>query len=87
MSSDVFLNQLKPGEEAVLIKISDTISTARRLAELGFLPGTKITCILSKKGGETSAFDLRGTMIALRKEDSSQIAIHLLEGDNCRHDH
>ena len=78
MSSSIPLNQLLPGEEAVLINLSGT-EQARRLAELGFLPGTRITCILRKKNGETSAFDLRGSMIALRKEDSSGILIHRAE--------
>ena len=48
MSSSIPLNQLLPGEEAVLINLSGT-EQARRLAELGFLPGTRITCILRKK--------------------------------------
>lgn len=80
MCSLLYLNQLKPGEKAVLIEVSDTLSANRRLTELGFLPGTKISCVLSKKKGETSAFDLRGTMIALRKEDSSRITVKKLEG-------
>ena len=73
MSSVITLDQLKPGEEAILTGISDTVSTARRLKELGFLPGTPLTCVLIIKRGETSAFDLRGTMIALRREDSSRL--------------
>lgn len=75
MSPSIPLNQLNPGEKAVIINVSDTLSTSRRLAELGFLPETKITCVLSKRKGETSAYDLRGTMIALRKEDSSRIFV------------
>ena len=75
MSSVLTLDQLRPGETAVLTKLSDTISTSRRLKELGFLPGTRLSCILTRKNGETSAFALRGTMIALRKEDSSRISV------------
>ncbi len=75
MSSAFPLNQLKPGETAILTELSDTISTSRRLKELGFLPGTKLSCILTRKQGETSAFSQRGTMIALRKEDSSRISV------------
>lgn len=78
MSSVLSLNQLKPGEKAVLMELSDTCTSSRRLKELGFLPGTCITCILQKKNGEISAFELRGTMIALRKEDSSQLPVRLL---------
>lgn len=82
MSSLLSLDQLNPGEKAILIKVSDTTSASRRLAELGFLPGTCITCVLRKKNGETSAFDLRGTMIALRKEDSSQLFAKQLKGNH-----
>jgi len=45
----------------------------RRLLDLGLVKGTKITPVFKSPSGDPTAFEIRKTLIALRKEDSSLI--------------
>ena len=47
----------------------------RRLLDLGIVNGTKITSLFKSPSGDPVAFDIRGSTIALRKEDSCKIKI------------
>lgn len=59
------------------IGIVDTLNCSgnirRRLLDLGLIQGTKITPVLKSPSGDPTAFEIRRTIIALRKEDSSLI--------------
>ena len=45
----------------------------RRLLDLGIVAGTKITPIFKSPSGDPTAYEIRKTVIALRKEDSKLI--------------
>lgn len=45
----------------------------RRLLDLGLIKGTKITPVFKSPSGDPTAFEIRKTLIALRKEDSKLI--------------
>ena len=47
----------------------------RRLLDLGIINNTKITPVLKSPSGDPTAFEIRGTLIALRKEDASLIEV------------
>lgn len=49
----------------------------RRLLDLGIVKGTKIVPILKSPLGDPTAFAIRGSIIALRKEDSNLIIVSL----------
>lgn len=70
------LNSLALQEEAVIIEIPEHSDLSRRLLDLGFIANTKVRCVLIGPGAESAAYRIRGTIIALRKEDASQIVIH-----------
>ncbi len=57
----------------------------RRLLELGLIKNTKIEVIHNSNGGETLALSVRGTVIALRKEDAEKIwiAAETADGGQC----
>ena len=42
----------------------------RRLLDLGLVKGTKITPVFKSPSGDPTAYEIRKTLIALRKEDS-----------------
>ncbi len=71
------LNQIMPEETAVIVSLPAEPSLRRRLIDLGFSPETQVTCVLRQKGGEIAAYLVRGTVIALRKEDSAEIYVKL----------
>ena len=43
--------------------------------DLGMVKGTKVTPVLVSPSGDPRAFDLRGTLIAIREEDTKLIEI------------
>lgn len=45
----------------------------RRLLDLGIVKGSKITPVFKSPSGDPTAFEIRKTLIAIRKEDSCLI--------------
>ena len=45
----------------------------RRLLDLGLVKGTKITPVFKSPSGDPTAYEIRKTLIALRKEDTELI--------------
>lgn len=56
-------------------KLNCSGNIRRRLLDLGIVKGTKIVAILKSPSGDPTAFSIRGSTIALRKEDASLIEV------------
>lgn len=69
------LDKLNSGESGIIREITVTGNIRRRLFELGFTKGTRVYCILTAAGNEPKAYLVRGTLIALRKEQSGNIYV------------
>ena len=69
------LGDLRRGEAAVLDRIDLPAPDARRLMELGFLPGTPIRAGLSAPGGDPRVFEVDGSEIALRRDTARKLKI------------
>lgn len=50
-------------------------SIKRRLLDLGLIKGSSITPILKSPAGELTAYEIRGTVIAIRMEDAKNIIV------------
>jgi ferrous iron transport protein A len=50
---------------------------ARRLMELGFLPGARITAGHSAPGGDPRVFQVDGSEVALRRETARRLKVRL----------
>lgn len=74
MSGIRFLSDLTVGESGRIFKVEDC-DLKQRLIELGFTPETKIAVLHQNMGGSTFAYYVKGTVIALRKEDSKNILV------------
>jgi len=61
------LADLRPGEQGVLVRLELPEGEARRLMELGFLPGSSITAGRSAPGGDPRIFQVDGSEVALRR--------------------
>lgn len=70
-----YLNDMYPGETAVILSLEAEGGIRRRLIDLGFIGGTNIRCVLAGRHRESAAYLVRGALIALRKEDASLIRI------------
>lgn len=69
------LTALNIGQKAKIKKLSSTGSMRRRLQDIGLIEGTEVECVLKSPCGDPAAYQIRGAVIALRSEDSSQILI------------
>lgn len=73
----ITLIDLHRGDTAVLDRIELPGDDARRLMELGFLPGTSIIAGLSAPGGDPRVFQVDGSEVALRRETARQVKVRL----------
>ncbi len=69
------LSDLKLGETARVIKISNKSDISRRLLDIGLIPGTRIECVLISPMKNPKAYIIRGAVIAIRNEDASEIEV------------
>jgi ferrous iron transport protein A len=69
------LVDLRCGEHAILDRIDLPADDARRLMELGFLPGTQVTAGRSAPGGDPRVFQVDGSEIALRLETAARMSV------------
>jgi len=75
MNRAVCLNDIEPGQSAVVKQLLSDGSIRRRLLDIGLVEGTLVECIGRSPGGDPSAYLIRGAVIAIRSEDSTRIMI------------
>lgn len=71
------LVDLGRGDAAVLEGIDLPTDEARRLMELGFLPGARVTAGRSAPGGDPRVFQVDGSEIALRRETARHLTVRV----------
>ena len=69
------LDEIKLKEKAIIKKVECQGNIKRRLLDLGFIKGTEITPILISPSKDPRAFYIRGSTIALRKEDAKNVLV------------
>jgi DtxR family Mn-dependent transcriptional regulator len=76
-----FLCNLKPGQRARVLTLSAACRgpERRRLLDLGFVPGTVVEVDMISPGGDPTAYRVRGTVVALRREQANLVCIGNLE--------
>ena len=71
------LDQLKTGQLATVVGLTNRGANRSRLLDLGILPGTKIEVELRSPLGDPTAYRVRGAVIALRRIQAQKIQIQL----------
>lgn len=69
------LAELRAGEQAILEKLELPEDDARRLMELGFLPGHAVTPAMAAPGGDPRVFRVDGSEIALRRDTAARLFV------------
>lgn len=75
MSMERCLNEIKPGETAVVQSLRAHGSMRRRLLDIGLVEGTRVECVGVSPMGDPSAYLIRGAVIAIRAVDSRSVLI------------
>ena len=69
------LAQLSPGESGCVAALDFPPRKARRMADLGFLPGGQVTALYTAPFGGITAYQVLDTVIALRDTDAARITL------------
>lgn len=75
MNDFLALDRLPEGQSAYVTGLQNTPSMRRRLADLGMIPGTRVTCLYRSPSGDPTAYLIRGAVIALRGCDAAHIQV------------
>ncbi|ATU73858.1 putative ferrous iron transport protein [Gluconacetobacter sp. SXCC-1] len=77
------LSDLPRGADAIIDSVNDTASNdpvARRLRELGFVPGEPVRIIATAPlGGDPMAVRIGFTRFALRRTEADRVTVHMAE--------
>lgn len=73
--SKMSLNHVAEGQTARVDELLATGSIRRRLLDIGLVEGTDVSCLQKSPAGDPVAYLIRGAVIAIRSEDSSQIVV------------
>ena len=71
------LSDLPVGRQATVTGVTADGSHGGRLADLGFLPGTAVTCLRRAPLGDPRVYELRGVQFCLRRSEAARIEVRL----------
>ena len=72
------LAEIRPGESAAVVGLSPRLRgpARRRLLDLGVVPGTVIHARMRSAAGDPVAYDIRGALVALRREQAVHVQVN-----------
>lgn len=71
------LDQLCTGVWGCVIGIDTTVQLRQRLQDFGLVPGTQVRRRYTSPAGDVIAIELRGSVLALRKQDIHRIRVRV----------
>ena len=69
------LSELELHQKGKILNINCKNCIKRRLLDLGMVKGTVVTPVLISPSGDPKAFEVRGTLIAIREDDTKLIEV------------
>ena len=75
------LDELKPGESAVITSVDGETSLRCRLLDMGLIPKTKVTLRKVAPMGDPIEIHIRGYELTLRVDDAKKIGINKSAAD------
>lgn len=75
----ISLDRLPIGSFGIVKRLSAEGKTRRRMLDLGLIHGTKVKSLRKSPAGDPIAYQIRGTVIAFRKEEASKIFVKLCD--------
>jgi len=71
------LDQLREGDCARITALRLRGAMRRRLLDFGMIGGTRVRCLRKSPAGDPVIYMVRGTMLAIRRQDSRRIAVEV----------
>lgn len=69
------LDRLAPGASAIIMEIEGNGPLARRLMDLGLVPGTAVRYVRSAPLGDPIELLVRGTHLSLRRSEAARVHV------------
>ena len=69
------LANIEVGEKVRVLELQCEGAIRRRLLDLGLIPGTEVRAVMLSPLGNPMAYEIRGSIIALRLQDASKIIV------------
>lgn len=81
--TETTLSDLKPGAQATVLGLMPDCrgQERQRLLDLGFVPGTKVASEMTSPTGEPTAYRVRDSLIALRREQARHVRVRVPAAD------
>ena len=73
------LNELLPGDKAIVKKLLKKGSMRRRMQDIGLREGVSVECVGRSPGKDPAAYIIKSAVIAIRDEDSRQVLVEKTE--------
>jgi len=71
------LHMLPPGSFGRVCQLTARDKSRRRMLDLGFITNTIVEALRRSPSGDPTAYQIRGTVIALRAEEASNILVEM----------
>jgi ferrous iron transport protein A len=72
------LDELKPGQRGMIVKISGDGPLVQRLMALGLLEGSEVAMTRRAIGGDPVEVQVMGYALSLRREEARRVDVQLL---------
>jgi ferrous iron transport protein A len=76
---EIPLSRLSPGEVCEVVRVEGRGVVRQRLLELGVIGGTRIRAVRPSPLGDPMAFEIRGSLLALRREETCLILVRRID--------
>ena len=71
------LSSLREGDSCIVRRLAIHGAMRRRLGELGFVGGSRVTCLQRSFLGDPAAYFVKGAVIALRDADAAKVVVEI----------
>jgi len=74
----MYLCDLSVNQKCIVSRLNSSGIMRRRLMDIGIVPGSLVECVLSSPSGNPMAYFVKGSIIALRNCDASDIEVDII---------
>ena len=78
MQNSISLSELEINKKAKVVDINCSGDEKRRFLDLGIVKDTVLTPIFNSPFGNPTAYEIRKTIIAIRKENANKIKVEII---------
>ncbi len=72
------LNEVPLGATCLIKSINNDIGIKRRFYDLGLIPKVEVTSLFKSPLGDPTAYLIKGSIIAIRREDAKKVEVELI---------